>query len=184
MRVLDLDLDFFLRERGHWMDGSEERPNTEEYPPWPPDLVMTFLTQQCRLDRPRPGFVVEHHNELFYLWGEAIRAGKLATPFEVVHVDAHADLGVGDNGCIYLMRDLAFEPIERRYGILKRRRPGSREEMLDLANYALGDGNWLMFALACGWVSDLTYVFNSFADTAKERGPGDLMGLLANGLRQ
>lgn len=178
MRVLDLDLDFFLRDKAHFLDGSEERLNPVEYPPWPLDLVMAFLTEHCRLDGPRPGFVVEQHNELFYLWGEAIKVGQLAAPFEVVHVDAHADLGLGDASYAYLMRELAFEPTEQRYEILKRRRPGSRKEMLDLSNDALTDGNWLMFALACGWISDLTYVCNSFAKTTNEHTPNDLMGLL------
>ena len=65
MRVHDLDLDFFLRDKAHFRDGSEERLNPEEYPPWPLDLVMTFLTEHCQLDNPQPGFVVEQHNELF-----------------------------------------------------------------------------------------------------------------------
>jgi hypothetical protein len=178
MRVLDLDLDFFLRDKAHFMDGSEGRLDPDEYPPWPLDLAMTFLTERCRLDEARPGFVVEQHNELFYVWGSAIEAGQLVAPFEVVHVDAHADLGLGDASYAYLMRELAFEPIEQRYAILKRRRPGSRKEMLDLSIDALTDGNWLMFALACGWISDLTFVCNSFAETTNEHTPNDLMGLL------
>lgn len=120
----------------------------------------------------------EHHNELFYLWGEAIEAGRLAAPFEVVHVDAHADLGLGDASYTYLMGELVFEPIETRYEILKMRRPGSRTEMLDLANDALTDGNWLMFVLACGWISNLIYVCNSFAETTNDHTPNDLMGVL------
>jgi hypothetical protein len=105
---------------------------------------MTFLTKRCRLDAPRPGFVVERHNELFYLWGDAIKAGQMASPFEVVHVDAHADLGLGDASYAYVMGELAFEPIEHRYEILKKRRPRSPKEMIDLGNHPLTDGNWLM----------------------------------------
>jgi hypothetical protein len=41
MRVLDLDLDFFLHDKAHFMDGSDERLNPENYPPWPLDLVMS-----------------------------------------------------------------------------------------------------------------------------------------------
>lgn len=121
MRVLDLDLDFFLCGKAHFKDSAEGRLDPDEYPPWPLDLVMTFLTRRCRLDRPRPGFVVEHHNELFYMWGEAIQAGQIAAPFEVVHVDAHADLGLGDASYAYVMTQLAFEPIEHRYDRLRRR---------------------------------------------------------------
>jgi hypothetical protein len=131
---------------------------------------MTFLTKRCQLDGPRPGFVVEQHSELFYLWGEATKAGQMASPFEVVHVDAHADLGLGDASYAYLMGELAFEPIEHRYEILKKRRPGSRKEMIDLGNHALTDG-WLMFALACGRISDLTYVTKSWPRDQTVRGP-------------
>jgi hypothetical protein len=178
MRVLDLDLDFFLCGKAHFRDSAEERLDPDEYPPWPLDLVMTFLTKRCQLDEPLPGFVVEQHSELFYRWGEATKAGQMASPFEVVHVDAHADLGLGDVSYAYLMGELAFEPIEHRYEILKKRRPGSRKEMIDLGNHALTDGNWLMFALACGWISDLTNVTNSCAEGSDGARPGDLMRVL------
>jgi hypothetical protein len=115
VRVLDLDLDFFLSGTAHYVDSAGERPSAEEYPPWPLDLAIAFLTQRCQLDARRPGFVVEHHNELFYRWGEAIEAGQMTKQLEVVHVDAHADLGLGDASYAYLMGELAFEPIEDRY---------------------------------------------------------------------
>lgn len=178
VRVLDLDLDFFLSGTAHYVDSAGERPSAEEYPPWPLDLAIAFLTQRCQLDARRPGFVVEHHNELFYRWGEAIEAGQMTKQLEVVHVDAHADLGLGDASYAYLMGELAFEPIEDRYEILKARRPRSRKEMLDLGNHALTDGNWLMFALACGWICDLTYVTNFCAESSDGRRPGDLMSVL------
>ncbi len=178
MRVLDLDLDFFLCGTAHYVDSADERLDADEYPPWRLDIAITFLAERCLLNGRRPGFVVEHHNELFYRWGEAFEAGQMSKPLEVVHVDAHADLGLGDSSYIYLMRELAFEPIETRYEILRGRRPDSRSEMLDLGNYALTDGNWLMFALACGWLSNLTYVTNSCAEASDGARPGDLMYVL------
>lgn len=178
MRVLDLDLDFFLYRTGHYRDSADDRADGDEYPPWPVDDAITFLTERCQLDRRRPGFVVEHHNELFYRWGEAIEAGQMTPQFEVVHVDAHADLGMGDASYAYLMGELAFQSIGDRYETLKRRRPPSRKEMLDLSNDALTDGNWLMFALACGWLSSLTYVANSRVEASDGARPGDLTRVL------
>lgn len=178
MRVLDLDLDFFLYGTAHNADSADQRPDADEYPPWPLDVALAFLTEQCHLNGRRPGFVVEHHNELFYHWGEAIEAGQMTKPLEVVHVDAHADLGLGDASYAYLMSELVFEPIADRYKILKARRPSSRSQMLDLGNHALTDGNWLMFALASGWISNLTYVTNSCAETSDGRRPNDLMSML------
>lgn len=178
MRVLDIDLDFFLHGAAHGVDSAGRRLDADEYPPWPVDVAITFLVERCQLNGRQPGFVVEHHNEIFYRWGEAIDAGRMTTPLEVVHVDAHADLGLGDASYSYLMGELAFEAIEERYEILKTRRPSSRSGMLDLDSYALTDGNWLMFALACGWLSNLTYVTNSCAETSDGRRPGDLMSVL------
>jgi hypothetical protein len=178
MRVLDLDLDFFLYRTDHYRDWADERADADEYPPWPLDDAIAFLTERCQLDGRRPGFVVEHHNELFYRWGEAIEAGQMTKPLEVVHVDAHADLGMGDASYAYLMGELVFQPIGDRYETLKRRRPPSRKEMLDLSNDALTDGNWLMFALACGWLSSLTYVTNSRVEASDGARPGDLMRVL------
>jgi UPF0489 domain len=178
VHVLDLDLDFFLRATGHELDSSAGRPDAEDYPPWPQVDVDHFLTESCSLSGRRPGFVVDHHNELFYRWGEAIRSGRMTGPLDVVHVDAHADLGLGDASYSYLISELAFERVEERYETLLRRRPATREEMLDLGSYSLTDGNWLMFALACGWLSRLTYVSNSFVETSEGRRPADLMGVL------
>ena len=91
-----------------------------------------------------PGFVVEHHANLFAQWRAAIEAGTLEVPFSVTHVDAHADLGLGDSGYEHLMTSFLFEPAEDR------RDPGT----------ALEDGNYLAFAIGCRWLSDLTYVYN------------------------
>ncbi len=171
---LDLDLDFFLYGAAHWVDSAESRLDPEVYPPWPLDDAIDFLVEQCLLTERRPGFVVEPHNEIFYRWGEALEGGQMTAPLEVVHVDAHADLGLGDASYAYVMSELAFEPIEDRYEILRARRPQSREEMLDLGNYAVSDGNWLMFALGCGWLSGLTYVNNSCAERSNGARPSDL----------
>jgi len=61
-----------------------------------------------------PGFVVEHHGDLFAQWRAAIEGGMLRVPFSVTHVDAHADLGLGDSGYEHLMTSFLFEPAEGR----------------------------------------------------------------------
>jgi hypothetical protein len=74
-----------------------------EYPPWSRDNAFAFLEDRCKLSERLPGFVVEHHGELFGRWRGAIEAGELELPFSVTHVGAHADLGLGDYGYIYLI---------------------------------------------------------------------------------
>ena len=146
-RILDLDLDFFLDDAAILRGSEDGRLDGADFPPWPLEQVLTFLHDQCGLRGPLPGFAVENHGELFVRWREAINVGQLEVPFRVTHIDAHADLGLGASGYVYLMTSLLFEEPENR------RHPRTGEG-------ALGDGNYLAFAIACRWLSELVYVFN------------------------
>ena len=97
------------------MNRDHGRLDADEYPAWSLDETLDFLQTRCGLTGRLPGFVVEDHGELFYRWRDAIDAGVLRAPFHVTHVDAHADLGLGDYGYVHLMSDLLFrEPQDRR----------------------------------------------------------------------
>lgn len=154
MRILDLDLVFFLHGAAHWrVDG--DRLDGTEFPLWQMEQVLTFLRDRCLLEDPLPGVVVENHGELFARWKRLIQEGTIKTPFHVTHVDAHADLGLGDSGYVHLMTEVLYrEPADRL-------RP-------DEGQGGLGDGNYLAFAIACRWLSALEYVYN-------DEGGGDLM---------
>lgn len=145
-RVLDIDLDFFVSDVAYARDSAGERLPEPEFQPWDLDDVLWFLEVRCRLTGPLPGWVVEHHAEAFPLWRSAVRSGVLSTPFHVTHVDAHADLGNGDYGFRHLITELMHRPVAER-----------DEPKVGFAG--LNDGSWLSFAVACGWVGDLTYVF-------------------------
>ena len=144
-RILDLDLDFFLNRTAYARapDGPRLRP--EDYEPWATDRAVEFLANACGLSGKLPGIVVEHHGELFERWRTASQTGTLNLPLSVTHVDAHADLGLGDVGYAYLMTELLTAPVEKR--------------AFPKAN-KVTDGNWLAFAIACRWVSELVYVLN------------------------
>ena len=98
----------------------------------------------------------------------------LAVPFKVIHVDAHADVGVGDAGWMYLMTELLSLPVEQR----------STPE--HGKNSFMNEENYLPFAVANRWVSDILYVYPDTArllDGAPQRDtpagdnsiPGDLL---------
>lgn len=142
--VLDLDLDFFVHDVAHFRDFQAGRLDDDEFPAWHVDEALSFLRERCRLTSRLPGIVVEHHGERFARWRDAIETGVLSAPFSVTHVDAHADLGLGDAGYVDLLTRVVHLPVRER------RDPGP----------ALGDGNFLAFAAACRWLSDLTYVYN------------------------
>ncbi len=146
-RILDLDLDFFLHGAVHHAGRGDERPDAEYCPPWNPDELIRFLEGPCGLSGPLPGLVVTHHGELFPIWRRAINAGRFEAPFHVTHIDAHADIGLGDAGFVQIVTDLLHRPPEDRL------HPHSNR-------YGLGDGNWLAFAVACRWVGEMVYVYN------------------------
>lgn len=148
MRVLDLDLDFFLSDVAYFA-GPDERLFPEDYVPLDEAAVRAFLEERCGLDRvrPVPGRVVRHHHEAFLFWRDLVRSGALATPFDLVHIDAHADLGTGDAGYVYLMTDVLHRPVEKRADV-------------EIGYTQLNAGNYVAFAAACRWLRSVVYVPN------------------------
>jgi len=148
MRILDIDLDFFLNTVRFWP--SFGRPIDPQLRAWSPDAVRVFLETRCSLrrDQPVPGVIVEEHHEIFFDWRQRIQKGQLQPPFEVVHLDAHADLGYGDASVPYVLTEVLAQPLEHRAFP----RVGGRE--------GLGPGNYLLFAVACRWIRTLTYVYH------------------------
>jgi hypothetical protein len=146
-RILDIDLDFFVEPVVH-MPQDDERPDPGDHTVWPAEQAFEFLTTKCGLSGPLPGILTERHDELFSRWRTLIETGILTPPFHVTHVDAHADLGLGDSGYVYLMTSLlAAPPADRWYPTPP---PGST---------GITEGNFLLFAIACRWINDLEYVY-------------------------
>jgi hypothetical protein len=162
-RILDIDLDFFVDGAAHWLAYEGNRLDVDEYPPWPLEDALAFLRNHCGLSQRLPGFVVERHGELFGRWRDAIDAGALTPPLSVTHVDAHADLGMGDAGYVHLMSELLFKPVHER----RLPKPGPS---------GMDDGNWLSFAVACRWIGELTYVFNTVGPQ-----PSDILAYVMEG---
>ncbi len=144
-RILDLDLDAFVYGSEHLRSRDAPRLDPAEHPPWELSKVVDFLESKCLLRGPLPGFAVEHHGEPFFRWRDAIGRGLLRPLFYVTHVDTHADLGLGDCGYIYLLTELLNEPVEARRDV-------------KVGDDGLGDGNYLAFAVANRWISQLAYV--------------------------
>lgn len=150
MRVLDIDLDFFLADCCELAEIGQ-RPPLAGHEPWEEGRVRAFLETNCGLsrNRPIPGRVFETHDDALLFWDELIKSGKLRVPFSVTHVDAHSDLGIGKPGPGFVLNSvITLDPairadIPRYY----------RMRQLDEANY-------LLFALAFRWVDALENVRN------------------------
>jgi hypothetical protein len=139
-RVLDIDLDFFLNDV-HYFSQNNCRLSSEDYKPWSADKVVAFLENNCGINRQNKirGKIVTHHQEAFFYWRQLVINRDIKVPFDVVHIDAHADLGLGDAGWVYLMGELLHKKLnERIYP-----KEGSK---------GLNAGNYLAFAIACRWV--------------------------------
>lgn len=144
MRVLDIDLDFFLDGVAHWRPG-EERLDSRDYRPWSAEVAFAFIEDQCGVTNRLPGSVVEHHDEVLARWAQALASQRLRAPFHVTHIDGHADLGLGDAGYAYILTDLLRVPEEERPAVTDQSK--------------VTEGNFLAFAVAYRWLSDISYVF-------------------------
>lgn len=146
--VLDIDLDFFLDRILYAKEEPGSRPDAEEYLVDDVSEAMAFLRERCGLSesKPVPGFVCTRHKDVWFHWRRMLRSGVLEEPFEVVHVDAHADMGLGNNSCLYIAEELLAEPVGRRRPPIKG------------GEWAVGDCNFIAYALACRWIGKLTYV--------------------------
>jgi hypothetical protein len=144
-RILDVDLDFFVHGVEHFVDLDDlTRLDDGEYEAWSLDEASAFLTDQCGVAEPLPGWAIERHGEAFDVWRRALTEGSIKSPLSITHVDAHADLGLGEPVHVEIMSELMFLPVEVRAAQASR----------------VTDGSYLAFACAAGWISDLTYVFN------------------------
>ena len=104
MRVLDIDLDFFLAGCCPLADKGR-RPELFGHEPWESGRVRRFLEGNCGLskDRPIPGRIFETHDSALELWRDMLEAKRLTAPFDVTHIDAHSDLGIGYPGPGYVL---------------------------------------------------------------------------------
>ena len=153
MWVLDLDLDFFLSDCCP-LAPKGERPSAACAKPWTEQSVVSFLENGLGLseENPLPGIITETHDGALSFWKERMDAGLLEKPFSVVHVDAHADLGIGKPGPGFVLNNVLGIPPKERDRFSRYR----DQKQLDEANY-------LLFALAFRWIDALTLVRDPFS---------------------
>ena len=150
MKVLDLDMDFFLTDACP-LAPPGERPDEACAQPYGDAEVIRFLEEQCGLSRahPVPGAIFDTHDRALDFWAARLAEGTLRAPFEVVHVDTHSDLAFGPPGPDFVLKAVLTRAPAARPAIDKYR-----------AGVKLDEANYLLFALAFRWVSRLTYVRN------------------------
>lgn len=165
MRVLDLDMDFFLSDPCP-LAPIGERPDESCCRVWSDEEIIRFLEEQCGLSRekPVPGAIFDTHDKALDFWAARLAEGSLAAPFEVVHVDTHSDLAFGPPGTGYVLN------------VVLSRLPQQRPQIhLYREAVELDEANYLLFALAMRWISRLAYVRNpkSHQDIPRQLLDGD-----------
>lgn len=161
MKILDLDMDYFMDDVANFnADSSTERlPKDYDKNVWSEVHVRQFLENNLGLstnDKKR-GRIVKGHNEALYFWKELMEKGDLVSPFEVVHVDSHADLGLGYSSWCYILNTLLTYPVDKRplhNTYIDCYKKESKE----------GIGDYLLFAIAYRWISKLVYCANPNGD--------------------
>jgi hypothetical protein len=146
--VLDIDLDFFLDRILYCADEPQSRPKAADFNVDSTESALSFLQDQCQLIKgfTRPGACCVQHKEVFFHWERMIKEGVLKTPFEVIHIDAHADMGFGNPSCLYIAEQYLAQPLKKRKVPLRG------------GPWALNNCNFLAYALAARWIGSLTYV--------------------------
>lgn len=157
MKCLDLDMDYFMKCDVHiGSDSSTDRLSEDDYgyAVWSEQEVRHFFEKNLGLSKTHriPGRIVSGHNESLFLWQDLISAGKLAVPFEVVHVDTHADLGLGYASWAHICRKMLAYPVNER--------PKHAEYEAFNKIQREGIGDYLLYAIAYRMISSLTYCGN------------------------
>lgn len=160
MKVLDVDMDYFMTEIANTPFSSEDRLDEENYGDsvWPANRVREFFEKNLGLSKEHkiPGRIVCGHNESLYFWEELIEKGKLKEPFDVIHVDSHADLGLGCRSADFLQSMFLTLPIETRRRIRDYEFNGRIE--------GISIGDYLLWAIAYRMISSVIYCANPNGD--------------------
>ena len=156
MRVLDLDMDYFMTEIASTPFYCEERLDEEYYGDsvWTEEEVRQFFEKNLGLSKNHkiPGRIVTSHNEALIFWKELINSKMLSDPFDVVH----ADLGLGDASWSFLQSAFLTLPVDSRRKI-------SEYEFCDRIK-GISIGDYLLWAVAYKMVSSITYCANPHGD--------------------
>ena len=160
MKILDLDMDYFMTAIAHTSFSCNERLDEERYGDsvWSEEEVRQFLEKNLGLSKNHKvlGRIVGGHNEALFFWEELIESKKLIEPFGVIHVDSHADLGLGDASENFLQSVFLTFPIETR------RKIRNYEFNDNIKGISIGD--YLLWAVAYRMVSSISYCANPNGD--------------------
>ncbi|KGJ49844.1 hypothetical protein KD33_07910 [Clostridium sp. NCR] len=154
-KILDIDMDYFLEKPPYLIKQSCTNRAKESCNPWDRNKVISFLENNLGLSKTNKikGKIVQHHNEALDYWRDLINTKSLKAPFEVIHIDSHADLGFLSGTSFFIFEKLLSLDVDKRSNI--------EDYKNQFEEYLIpGIHDYLLFAIAFRWVSKLTYICN------------------------
>lgn len=144
MLILDIDMDFFQNIVSSKKD---IRIELDEIKVWDEGKLRNFLEVNCGLSKSNKikGFIVDTHEEVFYVWRDLIKKGHIIAPFDVIHIDAHDDTGWPN-----------LELLQTYMGYDKKYRILGENKILGKVN--ITEANFLIVAVACGWIRSIDFI--------------------------
>ena len=138
INVLDIDIDLFVDPRPR-NARPDERLDDEHFCTWDSAhagrYIRTITGLPC--NERLPGQVFDTHEQLLPA------LSSLNSPVHLFHLDSHADLGIG-MGCYRFHSKFLAIPQASRIGALN--------------EFSPREGDFLLYALACGFVKAIDYV--------------------------
>jgi hypothetical protein len=140
-KIIDLDLDFFQNDVVRDFCSIQNGKNGLKH--WCEEDVRDYLENHIGLSTRVRGRIFKTHDKAFYFWRELVKQNRLKIPFEVDHLDAHSDMGFGNNVWLQMINSYMHLPIKKRSSIPLKQ---------------MNEGNYIIFAFAMGWISKFHYI--------------------------
>ena len=157
MKILDIDMDYFLKEIPK--ECNNGRLDENDIETWSNREIIQFLEKNLGLTEKNkiPCCIVEKHHRSIKFLDLLIAKGDLKVPFEIIHVDSHSDLGTTtepDKSSYMDANSILF-----KYSQTMKLEQEKRKKFA-ICNKCYAENNFLLYIIAFGWVNKLTYCIN------------------------
>ncbi len=152
LNILDIDIDVFVSPIFYGMSDTELRLSDSKYTIWESEELKLFLELNCNLstENKTKGVFFKHHVELFNFLRQKIITSKENLTFNIDHLDAHADMGAGDDAILFVCEELLRLPVEQRYY-------AKPEDYYQ----EICSGNVILYAIACQFINEINFVMHT-----------------------
>ncbi|MGD1836974.1 MAG: hypothetical protein ACPKPY_02810 [Nitrososphaeraceae archaeon] len=154
-KILDIDIDFFMNKI--FYKNKKLDKIADDYKFWDIEDIHSYLKINCNLENKKHvGASFLKHVELFYYLRDLILSNKLEVPFDIIHIDSHADLSYSfDLSGEFISQEWIYKSLKERIF------PENISPKNSIYNSVRMDStNFLYYMIACEWINSITYVYN------------------------